>query len=159
MSLKVALEELGFGSCYQMTEVFDHPEHLQLWEAAVRGEPADWEEIVRAYRATVDWPSAAFYEELMERYPDAKVILTVRDPERWYESTLNTIYHTRKIASSPLFTVIELFVLSVRHMKRATGIVNDLAWEETFGGRVRGSRARDPGIRPAQRGGSGACPG
>ena len=82
MSLKVALEELGFGSCYQMTEVFDHPEHLQLWEAAVRGELADWEEIFRGYRATVDWPGAAFYEELMERYPHAKVILTVRNPQR-----------------------------------------------------------------------------
>jgi hypothetical protein len=118
-----------------MTEVFDHPEHVELWEAAVRGEPADWEEIFRGYRATVDWPGAAFYEELMERYPGAKVILTVRHPERWYESTLNTIYHTRKIASSPPFTVIGLFVPGVRHMKRATGIVNDLAWEETFRGR------------------------
>ena len=135
MSLKVALEELGFGPCYHMTEAFDHPEHAELWEAAVRGEPADWEEIFRGYRATVDWPGAAFYEELMERYPHARVILTVRDPQRWYESTLNTIYHTRKIASSPLFTVIGLFVLGVRYMKRATGIVNDLAWEETFGGR------------------------
>ncbi len=135
MSLKVALEDLGFGPCYHMTEVFDQPKHAELWEAAVRGEPADWEEIFRGYRAIVDWPGAAFYEELMERYPHAKVILTVRDPQRWYESTLNTIYHTRKIASSPLFTVIGLFVPGVRHMKRATGIVNDLAWEETFGGR------------------------
>ncbi len=48
-----------------MTEVFDHPEHAELWEAAVRGEPADWEEIFCGYRATVDWPGAAFYEELM----------------------------------------------------------------------------------------------
>ena len=101
----------------------------------MRGELADWEEIFRGYRATVDWPGAAFYEELMERYPHAKVILTVRDLQRWYESTLNTIYHTRKIASSPLFTVIGLFVSGVRHMKHAIGIVDDLAREETFGGR------------------------
>ena len=82
ISLKVAPEELGFGPCYHMTEVFDHPKHAELWEAAVRGEPADWEEIFRGYRATVDWPGAAFYEELMERYPHAKVILTVRNPQR-----------------------------------------------------------------------------
>jgi hypothetical protein len=86
MSLKVALEELGFGPCYHMSEVFENPEHVELWENAARGKPVDWEELFRGYRATVDWPGAAFYEELMERYPDAKVILTVRNPERWYES-------------------------------------------------------------------------
>lgn len=103
-SLKVALEKLGFGPCYHITELFDHPEHVRLREPAVRGEPVDWEEIFHGYQATVDWPGAAFYEELMEKYPDAKVILTVRAPERWYASILNTIYPARDISphrSSP----------------------------------------------------------
>ena len=60
MSLKVALEELGFGPCYHMTEAFEHPEHLPLWEAATRGEPVDWEQIFGNYQAAVDWPTAAF---------------------------------------------------------------------------------------------------
>jgi hypothetical protein len=134
-SLKAALEQLGFGPCYHMIELFEHPEHVERWEAAVRGEPVDWEEVFRGYRATVDWPGAAFYEELTERYPHAKVILTVREPERWYESTLNTIYGTRRTATSPLFGALGLFVPFVRNMKRATGIVNDLAWKGAFGGR------------------------
>jgi hypothetical protein len=95
MSLKVALEQLGFGPCYHMVELFEHPEHVERWEAATRGEPVDWEEMFAGYRATVDWPGAAFYKELSERYSEAKVILTVRDPERWYESARNTIFDLR----------------------------------------------------------------
>ena len=91
MSLKVALEELGFGPCYHMTEVFEHPEHVPLWEAAVRGEPVDWEKIFGSYQAAVDWPAAAFYRELMKVYPDAKVLLSIRDPEKWYENAKSAL--------------------------------------------------------------------
>jgi hypothetical protein len=100
MSLKVALEELGFGPCYHMIELFEHPEHVERWEAAVGGEPVDWEELFSGYQVTVDWPGAAFYKELSERYPEARVILTVRDPERWYESAWNTIFILQDVASS-----------------------------------------------------------
>jgi hypothetical protein len=136
MSLKVALEELGFGPCYHMIEVFENPEHVKLWEAAAKGEPVDWEELFRDYRATVDWPGAAFYEELMERYPDAKVILTVRDPDRWYESVLNTIYGRRRTdSSSPMSSLMELLVPRMRHMKRAAHMISNLTWEGVFGGK------------------------
>jgi hypothetical protein len=80
MSLKVALEELGFGPCYHMTEVFTHPEHVESWRAAARGKTVDWQMPFCSYRATVDWPGCAFYEELIDRYPNAKVVLSVRDP-------------------------------------------------------------------------------
>jgi hypothetical protein len=100
MSLKVTLEELGFDPCYHMIELFEHPEHVKRWEAAVRGEkPVDWDEMFAGYRATVDWPGAAFYKELTQRYPEAKVILTVRDPDRWYESARNTIFNLQGAAS------------------------------------------------------------
>ncbi|WP_166397491.1 sulfotransferase family protein [Rubrobacter marinus] len=134
-SLKVALEELGFGPCYHMTELFEHPEHLEAWRAAVRGEPVDWEGPLKGYRSTLDWPGAPFYEDLMREYPEARVILTVRDPDRWYESTLNTIYEMNSTASSPLFKITSWIVPRVRNVRRAVGIVDDLAWRETFGGR------------------------
>ena len=140
MSVKVALEELGFGPCYHMTEVFANPEHVELWEAAARGEPFDWGEVFRDYRATVDWPGAAFYEELMERYPDAKVILTVRDPERWYESARDTIYAIQKTATSPLFSLGALFVPRIKRMRRAALMAADLAWEGMFDGRFEDRR-------------------
>lgn len=134
MSLKVALEELGFGPCYHMTEVFEHPEHVGFWEAAARGEPVDWEELFHGYRASVDWPGAAFYREQMERYPDAKIILTVRDPERWYESARGTIFNIQKVASSPIFSMAALFVPRMRQMKRVAVMASDLAWNRMFHG-------------------------
>jgi hypothetical protein len=91
--------------------------------------------VVREYRATVDWPAAAFYEELMESYPDAKVILTVRDPERWYESARRTIYGIQKTATSPIFSLGALFVPAMRRMRRAALMAADLAWEKMFDGR------------------------
>src|SRR4051794_9317995 len=91
-SLKGALDMIGFGPCYHMIEVFDHPEHIALWHAALDGTLLSWELILRNYVSSCDWPAASFYERLMRANPDAKVILTVRDPEKWYESVLNTIY-------------------------------------------------------------------
>jgi hypothetical protein len=135
MSLKVALEELGFGPCYHITEVFEHPEHVELWRAAAQEEPIDWDEIFHEYRATVDWPSAAFYKELMDRYPDAKVILTVRDPDRWYESTRTTIYGMSGAASSPPFSLSAVFVPRIRRIRGAVLMVSKLAWEDMFRGR------------------------
>jgi hypothetical protein len=91
-SLKAALDSLGMGPTYHMTEVFAHPEHAPIWQAAAEGEDVDWDALLAGYHAAVDWPASAFFKQLMEHYPDAKVILTVRDPERWHESGRNTIF-------------------------------------------------------------------
>ena len=61
LSLKVALEDLGFGPCYHMTEVFQHPEHAKEWLAAARDQPQDWNKLFAGYQATVDWPGCSFY--------------------------------------------------------------------------------------------------
>jgi hypothetical protein len=92
LSLKLALEQLGYDKCYHMMEIFGHPEHVALWHAATRGEPMDWDALYQGYRATVDWPECAFWAEQMHHFPDAKVVLTERDPERWHDSVMNTIY-------------------------------------------------------------------
>lgn len=136
-SLQAALEELGFGPCYHMTELFEHPEHADTWEAARQGEKVDWNGFLRDYEATVDWPGCTFYEELIERYPDAKVLLSVRDPERWYESTRNTIYElSRLIVISPLsrvtFRLVGLFVPGIGKIGRMN---NRLIWADTFHGK------------------------
>lgn len=137
-SLKAALETLGFGPCDHMSELFRDPEHARLWDAAVRGEIHDWEELFAGYGSTVDWPGCTFYEELMARYPDAKVLLTVRDPGRWYESAYSTIYNTRK-PSLPLL-VLYPAVMLLPGMRRMIRLVNRLLWEETFHGNFRDRR-------------------
>jgi hypothetical protein len=137
MSLKVALETLGFGPCYHMIEVFEHPEHVEFWQGAWRGEPVDWDGFLGGYEATVDWPACTFYEELLQRHPDAKVLLSVRDPERWYESTRNTIYEISRITagsrySRALFSFIGLFVPGVFKIGR---MGNEIIWHGTFDGK------------------------
>jgi hypothetical protein len=92
LSLKLALEKLGYQKCYHMMEVFRHPNHIDIWQAAQRGEPVDWEALFAGYRASVDWPACNSWRELADRYPDAKVILSTRDPRAWYQSVMRTIY-------------------------------------------------------------------
>jgi len=80
-SLKEALEILGFGPCYHVEELLAHPERVQGWQRATAGEPVDWKALLAGYRSAVDFPVYPLYRPLMERYPEAKVILTARDPE------------------------------------------------------------------------------
>ena len=90
-SLKIALEQLGFGPCHHMFEVRDHPEQLPAWQAVARGEQVDWDQVFRGYRAQADWPGARVWRELARHWPEAKVILTVRDPDEWFDSVQATI--------------------------------------------------------------------
>ena len=91
-SLKIALEHLGLGPAHHMFEVSDHFERqVPLWDAAARGEAVDWDEVFAGYRSQVDWPGARFWRELASFYPEAKVILTVRDPDEWFDSVQATI--------------------------------------------------------------------
>ena len=91
-SLQSALNLLGVGPCYHMTEFLEHPAHAPYWTAAGDGKAVDWRHFLRDYQSTVDFPGCAFYKELMSAFPDAKVLLSVRDEERWYDSCLETIY-------------------------------------------------------------------
>ena len=92
MSLKLALERLLGAPCYHMIEVFTHPEHIASWHDAARGRMPDWSRLFDGYRAAVDWPAAAFWPELMAAFPDAVVVLSLRDPEAWWRSAYDTIF-------------------------------------------------------------------
>ena len=91
-SLKIALEMLGFAPCYHMVEVFTHAGHSEAWEEAARSGKPEWHALLEPYKAAVDWPSSYFWRDLVKAYPEAKVILTERDPESWYKSITNTIF-------------------------------------------------------------------
>ena len=93
LSLKFALEILGVGPCYHMKEVIANGEaHIESWIAAFEGRPVNWHALLNGYKSCVDYPAACFYKELMAAFPDAKVILTVRDGEAWFESASSTIW-------------------------------------------------------------------
>ncbi len=96
LSMRTALERLGFGPCDHMVENEEHPERFALWDGALRqktaDEPIDWRPLLTGFQAIVDWPGAYFWRELTTAHPKAKVVLTVRDPERWVDSISATIF-------------------------------------------------------------------
>jgi hypothetical protein len=91
LSQKVALEVLGIGPCYHMVNVLGDLDLAPLWRAALDGD-ADWNGIFDGFESTVDWPGSFFYRELIDEYPDAKVLLSVRDGDSWARSMRETIW-------------------------------------------------------------------
>jgi hypothetical protein len=91
MSLKRALEQLGFGPCHHMEEILAHPEQVRHWQAFVAGRAVNWDEVFAGYRSQVDWPGAHAWQELAAAYPQAKVVHTVRPEEQWWKSFSATI--------------------------------------------------------------------
>ncbi|TGP49131.1 sulfotransferase family protein [bacterium M00.F.Ca.ET.230.01.1.1] len=90
-SMREALTMLGFGPCHHMSEVMAHAGQRRLWRALARGAAPDWDQLFAGYKSCVDWPSAFYWRELIEAYPQARVILTWRSPESWWESFEKTI--------------------------------------------------------------------
>jgi hypothetical protein len=92
-SLRLALEELGFGKCYHMYVLIqEHPEEIEYFEKAEHGEQVDWDKLFTGYKSAVDFPVIRYYKDIMTKYPDAKIIHTTRDAESWYESMRKTIF-------------------------------------------------------------------
>jgi hypothetical protein len=92
LSLKQALEQLLDGPCYHMMEVFGKRDVIDTWHRAAEGDSPDWNAFLEGYVATVDWPAAAFWDQLAEANPDAVVLLSTRDVDGWWRSATNTIF-------------------------------------------------------------------
>lgn len=124
-SLKLALEQLGVGPCYHMMEIFGNTDHIPLWAAATRGETPDWDNLFANYRSTVDWPGCAFWRDLAEKNPEAKVLLSYRDSDAWYDSFYNTIYQAmlREAPSEPTW------------IREHLEMTRELVLEQAFDGR------------------------
>jgi hypothetical protein len=144
-SLRAALVQLGFDPCDHMDENFARPERFVFWREAFRrkqaGEPIDWRPLLTDFRAIVDWPGAHFWRELTSAHPEAKVILTVRDPDRWYASVLTTIFNFRtrvRDGDSPAARArLLLLRLGMPGMREGLQFIDDLIWDGTFAGRFR----------------------
>ena len=91
-TLKRCLETLGHSHVYHMKELLVNPENLHYWKKLDETGDTDWKELYKGYDATVDFPGYPWYKEHMKQYPDAKVILTVRDFEGWYKSVDSTVF-------------------------------------------------------------------
>ena len=71
--------------------------HAHHWQAIADGKPPNWDVFLSSFQAGVDFPISLYYKELMVQYPDAKVLLSVRDSESWYDSVAGSIYQLSKI--------------------------------------------------------------
>ena len=91
LSLKIALEQLGLGPCYHMSELLRDPGRASAWTRAALGSPVDWDAVLTGYVSAVDWPACAFWRELLVAYPECKVVLSLRDPAGWYASFETTV--------------------------------------------------------------------
>jgi hypothetical protein len=99
LTQKLALEQLGLGPCYHWVNLIADLDQVRLWERALDGD-WPWQETFEGFHSTVDWPGGYFYRELLEAYPDAKVLLSVRDPEGWersFKETIWTMCHGRSL--------------------------------------------------------------
>ena len=113
-SLKLALEELGFGPCHHMREIMMYPESAALWaEAADAPDQADWNTVLAGYHSTTDAPGCSFWRELVDFYPDARVIHSKRDPEKWFESTQATVFSPQWVERTLSLPLKEFFEKAV----------------------------------------------
>lgn len=116
LSLKHALERLGFGPCHHMSEVIGNTAQTGLWSDVAAGKP-DYDAIFDDYQSAVDFPTSAYWQDILAAYPGAKVVLCQRDPADWYESFSQTILplildkSNWPEAATPWFKMIEKVVI------------------------------------------------
>ena len=130
LSLKLALEQLGFGPCYHMVEAVHHPQHMAPWRAAAAGRPVDWTALFAGYQATVDWPACNYWRQQIDTFPNAKVILTERNPELWHASIMNTIYPSSERARSKARQEGDELALE------RSAMIYEVIWDGVFAGRM-----------------------
>jgi hypothetical protein len=100
-SMREALGMLGFGPCHHMLEVIGNEEQTRLWRAVAQGGAPDWSQLFAGYGSCVDWPSAHYWRTLIEVYPEAKVVLTYRSAESWWQSFEQTILTGLRMSTDP----------------------------------------------------------
>ena len=136
LSLKHALEILGFNKCYNFGELLENPTGIEYWQRASQGLPVNWDELFQGYQATVDFPGHRYYQTLVKKYPQAKVILTLRNSQKWYESALSTIYRAHPNPMQKLMMAFQMpFSMRLRHLNRIFRMVDRDVWQKDFQGK------------------------
>ena len=98
MSIKAALEQIGYGPCLHMIDIIRDPSLLPPWKERAEGNQIDWASALEGWESTIDWPACKFWREHHETWPDLPVILNNRDKDAWYKSMLNSIHEAKEMA-------------------------------------------------------------
>lgn len=135
LSLKIALEELDFVKCYHMSDLFNNLNQLAFWNRCARGKPVNWEAFFTGYQAAIDFPTSLFYKELIQIYPTAKVVLTVRNPATWYDSITATIFTKPRTRIDELLDVIKAPFSAEHRLNCRWHPLDRLMWRTLFEGK------------------------
>ncbi len=128
MSLMAALEQLGFEKCHHMQYVARDKRQVDFWHDIAMGGVPDWDAVFAGFQASCDFPACVYWEELCGQYPDARVILTSRDAERWYQSTFETIYQMQ-------FAMPGWVKLLLPRVGKMFQFIVKLVWDDFFEGK------------------------
>ncbi len=133
-SLKDALEILGFGKCYHMEWLFNHPEQLRYWHELFQTGTTDFDTLFDGFTSTVDFPGYLNYKALFDKYPDAKFVLTERDPEKWYDSAINTVHAVTPQTIGQKLGMMKKMILSSRFRKISKSfiLVEKYLWKRHY---------------------------
>lgn len=102
-ALSAALRRLGVSEVYHMTSTLANPLDCEIWMRALRHKyhptpetkaltRSEWDGILGHCQAVIDYPASLFIPELMEIYPETKIILSTRDVDKWFVSMMTTIW-------------------------------------------------------------------
>jgi hypothetical protein len=111
-----------------MEEVIRRPSHIDAWLRYARTGEVNWDELFSGFGSGVDFPVSCVWEDLASHYPDAKVVLSVRDPQRWWASTASTIYGFRTVFPTWLQRLVPM-------TRNWVEMVDQLVWDGLFDGR------------------------
>lgn len=135
-SLQVALETLGYGKCYHMEELFRNPQGVSHWKNAMNGREVNWKKLFTGYQSIVDFPGSMYYKQLSEYYPEAKIILGLRDPESWYKSAYETIYSFDPGLSFKLNLGLQaIYKKKARNLLQVFQLNDKSIWKQYFEGK------------------------
>ena len=107
-SMKAALQILLGGESYHcIDDANGYPTNYRVsfWEKLASGHVTtqDIQEFVAIhnYVSIGDCPISFFYKDIIQAFPESKVILTTRDPESWYESQQVVLPAITRLLQSP----------------------------------------------------------
>jgi hypothetical protein len=135
LSLKTALERLGAGPCFHMLDLMfgeDRDRDLPYWTRIAGGERVDLREVFAPWQSTVDWPACTLWRELVDAFPEATVLLNVRDFDAFYTSCRNTLLAVKRAALAGELAPDAQRVAVVPDMWR---VIEKLVWQGDFQGR------------------------
>ncbi|XMA15340.1 hypothetical protein WAI453_008131 [Rhynchosporium graminicola] len=138
LSLRSALKGLGYIDTYHMRSAStETPRDNEMWMRAIEAKfdgkghfgKAGWDKLLGNCQAVCDFPGAAFGPELIAAYPDAKVIMTLRDADSWHLSTAKTVW---KVIQDPTFRSLTFFNPTLRKYRLMISTLLDRFFQGQF---------------------------